>query len=395
MSQQTARPVPAARSLSPTHSVTAAQLCTASTSGALQAAIDQVLASGASSLLILACTADQWSADQLDPVLNSLAVPVIGGSFPGIIHQDRCLRRGTLVIGLRVKLEIAILRGLATDAAELEDRLRRACSTLPRGASLITLIDGRARNIEQVVEALYTVTGNNHDTIGAGAGNTDPGQQPCLITAQGLLQDVAVIAAYPGKLRRGFSHGWEILDGPYLITGASGNRLETINYTPAFEIYRERVAQAVGHDVNPQDFFAMARHYPLGIEKLGGDILVRDPIQLEDNTLICGGEIPENAMVYVLQGQAGQLIRAATDAAGSAQDAFGPATAAHVPAALVFDCVSRMHFLGDNFGTELQAISRRLGDCQHVFGALALGEIANIRSGPIDLLNCSTVVAVF
>jgi len=50
-------------------------------------------------LLVLACDANGWTPEALDPLLRALPKPVFGGVFPHIIHESRNHERGTLVLG--------------------------------------------------------------------------------------------------------------------------------------------------------------------------------------------------------------------------------------------------------------------------------------------------------
>jgi hypothetical protein len=171
--------------------------------------------------------------------------------------------------------------------------------------------------------------------------------------------------------------------------------LDTLNYQPAFDVYRTSVEAASGLRFAEHDFFPIAKTYPFGIERLDGDLLVRDPIRVENRSLVCVGEVPENAMVYILKGQAVRLVDSAGAAASEARASYNTRHADGSPSAVVFDCISRVLFLDLEFDRELDAIQRGLGTLRHAFGALTLGEITNTHNGPINLLNKSTVIGVF
>jgi hypothetical protein len=323
-----------------------------------------------------------------------MPVPVFGGIFPSIIHQGHRLDRGTLVVGLADSVTVAVVSDLSARGEMLED-IRRTCTSVATSPSLITLVDGLAKNIERFVEGLYSLIGPGRDVVGCGAGSLTFVPKPCLFTNHGLVKDAAVVIGLPFTLSRGVQHGWEILDGPYLVTGSHSHVLETLNYQPAFEVYRARVESASGLRFDDHDFFSIAKTYPFGIERLDGDLLVRDPIRVEERTLVCVGEVPENAMVYILKGQAARLVDSAGAAASEARTSYRTRQSAGTPSALVFDCISRVLFLDQEFDRELDAIQRGLGSVRHAFGALTLGEITNTRNGPINLLNKSTVIGVF
>jgi hypothetical protein len=51
-------------------------------------------------------------------------------------------------------------------------------------------------------------------------------------------------------------------------------------------------------------------------------------------------------------------------------------------------------FLEERFGDELKAISQSLPDHLTNVGILSLGEIGNVRCGPIEWLNKTTVIGL-
>jgi hypothetical protein len=62
---------------------------------------------------------------------------------------------------------------------------------------------------------------------------------------------------------------------------------------------------------------------------------------------------------------------------------------------LLFDCISRALFLGDDFSKELESIGNNLYKKDAFFGALTIGEICSNPNGQVKFLNKSTVLAAF
>lgn len=369
-------------------------LCTNPTPSGLEDAIQSVLTAGAKSLFILASEQDDWEKSTLDPLLKKLEVPVFGGIFPYIIHAGKCLSQGTLVVGLEMMPELIILENLSEENS-LEPQLQRVKTTINQAKSLITLVDGLVENLELLVDDLYSITGVKLKTFGCGAGFSDFVQRPCLLSNRGLLVNAAIIAALPIPFYQGVAHGWQVHEGPYLVTASNGNTLEMLNYTPAFEVYKELVETHTGLNFSEHDFYDIAKMCPLGLESVDGDMLVRDPVRLEGTSLICVGSVPQNTTVYLLKGDAQNLINSAGVAADLAFSEFNSAQANCGNDVLIFDCISRAMFLGDDFHQELESIVNNAQGADNVFGALTLGEIASSKHGPIDLLNKSTIIAVF
>jgi len=63
--------------------------------------------------------------------------------------------------------------------------------------------------------------------------------------------------------------------------------------------------------------------------------------------------------------------------------------------ALIFDCISRVLYLEDNFHRELNEVCTQLPIGSHLVGALTLGEIASSLHGGIQFLNKTAVINIF
>lgn len=369
-------------------------LCDEPTTGALEEAVRKTLVPGTNSLLILASDADNWGPDKVDPLLRSLKVPVFGGVFPYLIFEGTQHKQGTLVVGLDFTPELVVVENLSQSKEAIDEQLAEHALTIANAAHLITIVDGLTENIERLTEELYAITEKSSTAIGCGAGSIDFVQRPCLFTNKGMIFDAALIAAIPTPFKFGLSHGWEVLEGPFLVTKSKGAVLETLNYSPAFEVYKKHVEKNSSLTFAEHEYFELAKTYPLGIENIEGEILVRDPIVVEGNSLVCVGEVPENSIIYLLKGIPSNLIAAAGAAAKFACDKRESVEEERL-SVILFDCISRALFLENDFDKELESIKENLDGVSDVFGALTVGEIANSKNGPIEWLNRSTVVAVF
>ena len=201
----------------------------------------------------------------------------------------------------------------------------------------------------------------------------------------------------------GVRHGWHKLMGPMLATHTEGNRIITLNWEDAYTAYRTVIHEDSGQDLTRGNFYHLAMQYPFGIMKEGCEIVVRDAILLgENNELICCGDIPENAVLSVLKGDRGSLIAAARQAA---QDALISGAQNRIQndwenghhQVLIFDCISRTLYLGDDFAKELQTINDafcRVDGMRGSVGATSFGEIALSCMGSLEFYNKTTVVGI-
>jgi len=314
------------------------------------------------------------------------------------MHQGNTFKSGTLIIGLAHYAHIHIVENM-TSSNTWAQGLQNFKLPQDKPVSLLTFVDGLAKNIERVTEEMYQLFGTSTTTIGCGAGSLDLIQKPCIISPQGLLEDATIIAAIESHCGVGVDHGWEILSNPLLVTEASRNCVSALNYQPALDVYVDIIESNNDFCFSEQSFFEFARTYPLGISSIDGELLVRDPIAIsKQKGLLCVGEVPPNSTVFLLQGKPELLIAAAGNATKIAVDDFISTPRPNVTqleSALIFDCISRSLFLDQSFEQEIVEINSKLPNNCISVGALTLGEICTSQSGPIDLLNKSIVVAVF
>jgi hypothetical protein len=132
-------------------------------------------------------------------------------------------------------------------------------------------------------------------------------------------------------------------------------------------------------------------HFPFGILRAGGDVVVRIPVALaDDGSLYCVGEIPENAMLVLLQapsaGENGCIARLADNLRASLGSRKGGGM-------LSFYCAGRRMHLGDGAEVELVELFKTAGVQRAMAGALSLGEIGStVRRGYPMFHNASAGV---
>jgi len=354
-------------------------------------ALTQVVDRGAQSLMILSCSANNHSATYLEPVLQSCKILVCGGIFPSIFFADTKLDNGFIIVGF--PFEISVTSYPLNELPVIETAVRQLGDTeAGHSRDLLIFIDAMANATEPFINGLYEAIGGGIDVIGGGAGSIDFIQRPCVFSRAGLLMNTALVVQLPVPMRCAVDHGWEILSGPYLVTEAESTKIKTLNYFPAYDLYRDLIEGSTDYNFSEHNFFQVSQNFPFGILGINDDILVRDPIQVDKNALLCVGSVPVNSMVYVLSGNAENIIRAAENAGTAVGAGVENAVDSSMGLTIVFDCVSRVLYLGDRFSQEMAAIQRGLGAGRMIVGALSIGEIANTSRGTINLLNKSIVI---
>lgn len=341
-------------------------------------------------LMLLAGDAAGLSADQVDPLLTRLDLPVLGGIFPEVIWGTQRYPSGLLVIGLPRAPHITLVRDVSDPSCDLEHELDRAAPEIDEFHTVITFVDGFARRIDPLIESIYNVFGLGLNYLGGGAGSLSMQQKPCLFTNEGLLEDAAQLAFLTTRSGLGVRHGWETISGAYRVTDSEHNTVFSLDGKPAFDVYRRAVEDHSGEPFDQDAFFESAKYYPLGISKLGSEYIVRDPFKItEEDGLECVGAVPAGSLVSILTANPSKLIAAAGQASQHAADSF-PESA--TPRSMMFiDCISRTLCLEDHFQDELSAVS---DPAMPLFGALTLGEIANTGEDFLEFYNKTAVVGL-
>lgn len=341
-------------------------------------------------LQILASVNNPWVLDEVDALLKSLTLPVFGGMFAGVIFEGQAHDVGTIVVGMPVEPVIRTIAGLDNPETDFKAALAEGVSGACAGKTVFAYVNCTSSAIETFLAALFEYCGSDCTYIGGGAGALDFVPRPYLMSNQGLLEAYAVLAVTEMAGSVGVSHGWRSLAGPFLITEASGHVVQTLNWRPAFEVYKEVVEAHAGKSFDDMPFYDLSKFYPFVLGRVGAEGVVRDPVNRNpDGSLLCVGDMPVNSLVDIVTGTPHSMIRAATKAAATANEGFtGERTAG---ATLLIECISRSLCLGDSLPHELEAV-RIPGLPQ--FGVLTIGEIAGSGKNYLEFYNKTTVVGI-
>ena len=345
---------------------------------------------GVSGLMILACDANGFTPENIDPILSRAPVPVFGGVFPAIIHGREMFERGSLVIGLPGVLETRFIPDLSDSETDYEALLDLKIPGDESALTMMVFVDGFARRINAFIESLFINFGLQMNYIGGGAGSLSMVPKPCLFTNRGMVADCAVVALLGLASGVGVSHGWTHLSGPYRVTGSDRNMILTLDWKPALDVYRKVVEAHSGLSLDAGNLSESFKSYPFGISRLDSEHIVRDPFQAgPDKSLICVGEVPQGAFVSILNGDESSLIRAAGNALDLALKAFPARCEAGLN--IFMDCISRVLFLGEGFSEELKSVYR---EGLPLVGACSIGEVANSGTEFLEFYNKTAVVGV-
>jgi len=348
--------------------------------------IESLISNGAKSLMIIACDYDLQPED-INSYLQSIPVPVFGGIFPKIVYQKKIHNQGSLIISFNIAADITILKPDST-SQDIATKLKNTGSE--QNNNLFIFADGHMQNIDQLLSNLYEALKPQTSAIGAGCGVLTFKQKPCLFSNNGLFGNALIVVSIPAPIEVSTAHGWSIMAGPYLVTKSENNIIYTLNYMPALQVYKDAIKQSTGHDIDDNAFYDVAKIHPLGIDQLDNEILVRDPISINENTLVCVGSVPVNSSVYILKGENEQIIHAAGQAAFELKNKLNGNK--NNSTFFLFDCIGRAALLGDELNNEIDLIRNTLPRSATIISALSLGEISLNSNSTIRFHNKSVVI---
>jgi hypothetical protein len=345
-------------------------------------------------LLVLVAEQDAPDLGALVEGLRERDVRFFGGLFPAL--TDGMLKRDTGIVAVPVPVAgqpiivpaLSEAPRLPAVLAETLERMEPGCE--PTG---LLFVDGLSSGIEPFLRNLYDELGSSVAYLGGGAGSLSLEPRPCVFSPEGVFAGAAVLALSPSGCGLGVRHGWRPIAGPLVATRTRHNRIEQLNWEPAFPVYQRLVEADSKRPFERRRFFELAREFPFGLFREDQESVVRDPIQVdEQDALVCVGSVPENSVLHVMRGAPEQLIAAAAEAARDATRAL-PGQPTH---SLLVDCISRAIFLGPRFSDELDSVRAALtaGGAPAPVGALTLGEISCRGDGYLEFFNKTAVVGV-
>jgi hypothetical protein len=310
-------------------------------------------------------------------------IPWAGIVTPAILAAARIMPRGVAVgvidcARMRVRVGASGTKP-CSDAREAGRRAARdALSGMPlppvdRSRAMLLFADIDRCDAAEALHGALSVAGAGIAWCGGGTGPSDAAVSSARFAGGGAFDQQVVAVTLDGHARIGvgIKHGWQPTGPPAMVTAAHGCSLQRLEHRPAFEIYRA-AGEERGQHVAADEFAAFARTRPLGIPQADGEYLIRDPLSVDAaGALRFMASVPDGALVRVMEGTPSMLIEAARVAASVARDdAGGP-----LGGALVFDCVSRYHVLGDRLRDELAACRAALGEDVPLLGCLTFGEV--------------------
>lgn len=342
-------------------------------------------------ILLFACDQNKPSNAVWQKVLSQNQKPLMGGIFPEIIADGERKETGFVLIPLYEKWEIASFETLeigTSATTEINEWLQKTPLQIN---SVFCFVNALWNQKSTLMSALYDALGPFVNYLGGGAGSLSFQSFPCVFANQQIIENGAVVGVMSKHIALGVSHGWHPISEPIKVTKTVGNSIVTLNWQPAFSVYQSLVEAHAGQNINEQNFFQIAKSYPLGLVRLDDEMIIRDPYATKENILHIVDEVPEGEYIRIMHGNMASLLEGAKNAVDQSKFQLNQQNAStnsdfHQ---ICIDCISRVLFMQDDFEKELVMLNKD----QPVNGILSIGEIANPINAPLELFNKTVVVA--
>ena len=162
-----------------------------------------------------------------------------------------------------------------------------------------------------------------------------------------------------------------------LVTASAGSRVYTLDDQPALDLYLEHLGLNEPAGCDQERLARLALTHPLGLSRPSGEDQVRfiGGGDFAERSLSCIAEVPQGALVWIMEGDARSVLEA-TDAAGG--DALAKLDGRPPLGMLAFDCIARRGVLGEEgIRAEIDRLASIAG--APVAGFYTYGEIARTR----------------
>lgn len=341
-------------------------------------------------ILLFVADDTDFEYNKIQPLLKKLKVDVVGCIFPEVIYNGNSYKKG--VVGCSIDASISIEK--INDLNEFEGNISQSLIS-SKTETVMIFFDGWSDNTSLLIETLYEMSGKEMTFIGGGAGSMKDIKRASLFTSEEYFAGGAIIVTMKEYMSLSIKHGWQTIHGPSIVTDIDKRIMKSVNWNSALEYYKDVVEKDSGKKITEENFFSIAKTYPLGMLKYDNEIIPRCSLAIHDgNSIFLGANIPKNSMLMIMKGYPDKIISAYGNAAKEAKNSFKNKKKKTPSKAFIVDCVSNAIFLEYQYKEALTLILNEIDDKSTLFGFLSLGEVASTGDKFIELYNNTVVIGM-
>ena len=332
------------------------------------------------------------------PLLQSscqqFGVPLTGAVFPALVTDAGWRNNGCWLLRLNQQPPCHLFENIPdrTDTAldiatKLEPFLELANDT--DKPTLFMMFDSMLPDVGTIVENLYLHLADSVHYAGINAGSETFQPMPCLFDTSKIIENgvwCMLLPVWAGML---LEHGYPAPDKVISATSAEGNRIISIDWQPAFDVYKQLVLEECGVALSADNFYQYACYFPLGILQANNEVVVRIPVAIHsDGSIVCVGDVPANTSLVLLHAPQLNESQCVKQICHRLQTDLPEISGWPL---LTFYCAARrIHLDGDTL-KELTNLKSCTGATKLV-GALSLGEIGSRRIWGYPMFHSAALV---
>lgn len=363
----------------------------------------EALAGRRASLVLVFCPCDI----DFQPMLEGVAaeadgVPLIGCT--GVAHLSTGAPAEPCVVvsalgGEGFEIKTSVASDVSSGQRAAGERVAEMVETLTSEHKLLLLFaDGLGGEQHELVRGAYSVAGATVPLAGGCASDDFRWENTFQFfgDANGVrvLQDAVVAAAIgsAAPIGVGVAHGWKKTGEPMVATKSAGGRVDELDGEPALDVFAKRLGVDRSMADDEQAFMQLSLKHPLGLSRRSGeDIRVIHGGNAQSGSLQCVADVPQGALLWMMESDRDGLIRTVDDAYA---DAVAPLEGGAPVGLLAFDCGARYLFLGpDGVADEVSRLVDKAGQVPFA-GFYTMGEIARSR-GAQGMHHLTLVLVAF
>jgi hypothetical protein len=335
-------------------------------------------------LLLFASDNNKLSVSEIQSVLNLNHKPLLGGIFPEIIADGERKETGFLIIPLYEQLDVAVFEIKECEksvATRFEEWIANCNMEI---GSVLCFYNALWSQKTSFMNEMYDALGPMVHYLGGGAGSLSFQSFPCVFANRRIAEHAAVIGLMENTVSIGVAHGWQPITEAIKVTETKGNSIVSLNWKPAFEVYKATVEKHSGRPITEENFFDMAKAYPLGLVRLDDEMIIRDPFAAKNGVIHILDEAPEGEYIRIMHGDILSMLHGAQSALDQSETGDNE-DVTH----LCINCISRVLYMQDDFVKELSLLNKNY----LTNGILSIGELANPGNSTLEIFNKTVVVA--
>lgn len=348
-------------------------------------------------LLALLAESDRDRLPLLQTCCLHLGIELAGGIFPRLLGAQGYQPGGAWLIPRHPASQAALLRinpdsTAAQTAQQMATQVEQMLQHWPAQQgkpTLFMLFDGMLPDIASTLDELYLLLADQVFYGGVNAGSESFQPIDCLFNQYQTLGHGVLCLLMPGSTNPVLHHGYPTPAQCMTATATACNRIFQIDWKPAFAAYQDIVKQQFGAELTRENFYSFGVHFPLGIMLANQQVLIRIPVALEDDgSVSCVGEVPENAMLIMLQAPASPGTGCVEQLLSTLRQRHGNIAGQPL---LAFYCAGRSMHFGDDALQEIRQLHTS-SQASPLLGALTLGEIGSLQEWGYPLFHNASII---